>query len=45
MVLRAAHANPSHFALAFGENACVFRIGCGGFLAVAAREARVDFIV
>jgi hypothetical protein len=45
MVLRAAHANPGHFAFAFCEDTCVFGIGCGGFLAVAAREAGVDFVV
>jgi hypothetical protein len=45
MVLGAAHAHASHFAFAFGEDACVFGVGCGGFLAVAAREAGVDFVV
>jgi hypothetical protein len=46
VVLRATivgHAG--HFAIACFKDALVFGVGCGGFLAVAAREAGVDFVV
>jgi hypothetical protein len=45
VVLGAAHAHASHFAFALSKDACVFGVSCGGFLAVAAREAGVDFVV
>ena len=46
IILRAAHAaHAGHFAVAGFEDALVFGVGCGGFLAVAAREAGVDFVV
>ena len=46
MILRAAHAaHAGHLAVACFEDALVFGVGRGGFLAVAAREAGVDFVV
>lgn len=45
VLLRAAHAHVAHFAVAVVEDCLVFGVGRGGFLAVAAGEARVDFVV
>lgn len=45
VVLRGPHAHASHFGIATFEDALVFGVGCRCFLAVAAREAGVDFVV
>jgi hypothetical protein len=45
VVLRASRVHAGHLAVACVEDGLVFGVGRGGFLAVAAREAGVDFVV